>query len=185
MTRLDRKAPPRASSRACRPSPTPRPRGVPTRRRACHSHHGARGSVVPPFQRSYTEEQERRVKELLGVFEKPFPKPEPAPPKPSKLTYKAISAETGVRQSAVSWIASLNNICPPTRAGIPRTGRPKGEGKKFSPHREPAYRLFEEKKTPSQAAQALGIFRQQAAAFFREWTEKKKQQKPATDDDKK
>lgn len=131
MTRLDRTPRPRASSRPCRPSSPQRPRGVSTGRRRPHAHHGAQGSAVPPFERHYTKEQLETVRKLLGVYDVPKPTH-------SKMTFKAIADEAGVKPSVVTGYGLKYDIEPP------RFGRPPGPGKKLgqrSPYRRRAQEL--------------------------------------------
>lgn len=121
---------------------------------------------MPPFKRY--EPQIPEVLRLLGVNEPP------KAPKRSKLTFKEIAERAQVSQSCVTFYAALNQISPPSQAGIHRPGRPKGTGKKLeprSPHREPAFAMFSLDKTPPEVAKELGISDKYAYRFYRQWLE--------------
>jgi hypothetical protein len=119
----------------------------------------------------YSPGQIARVKQLLG-----YDDPPPTPPevRRSKTTFKEIAMLTDTRETFVSAMALAADpqIFPPSKKGEHRTGRPKGIHTKLeprSPHREPAYRLLDEGKTPPEIAAALNIKRQYAYKFRNEW----------------
>jgi hypothetical protein len=102
----------------------------------------AKDSAVP----QYDAKQLRRAKDLLGIADG---EPKPEAPRPSPMTFKEVSAQSGVPPAVVSVLAADNNIVPPPgtrgpRAGTPGAGRPPGPGKKLgerSPYRARAEEL--------------------------------------------
>lgn len=73
---------------------------------------------------------------------------------------------------------------PSRRKGTPGAGgRPTGPGKKFSPLREPAFKLFDEGKTPMEVMTELKLpNRQRAYQLHQDWMASK--QSPPTDTEK-
>jgi hypothetical protein len=118
-----------------------------------------------PAWRKVSAEQIRRAEELLGVYDSPKPARSP-------MMFRDIGMRTGLAPVQVTYLADHHEILPPKRAGSKPgsgVGRPSEGRPKFSPHREPAYALFAEGKTSSEAAHALGIQRQATHVFRKDW----------------